>query len=220
MALTFPLSLAQFWNLLPIASGAFDLPALVARSRTRGGELLRAEVGSRLWTADVRLGPMTRSEAAAVLPMLKVLRGAPGSFMAVDPLRAFPRGDAGGAALGAAAVTIRALAANARELSLKGLPASYQLQRGDMLAFTYARDPVRYALHQIVTNSVKAASDGTTALFEVVPAIRSGAAPDIAVSLAQPACKMLIDPDGYEPGTERAGGLVEGVTFRIQQSLR
>lgn len=220
MALTFPLTLAQFWSLLPIASCVFDLPETVASSRTRGGELLQAETGTRLWTAEVRLGEMTRAEAAQVLPLIHLLRGAGRSFMASDPLRAFPQADPAGTTLGTATVQIASLASNARDLTLKGLPSGYVLRRDDMLAFAYAASPTRFALHQVVSGSVTAASTGVTPTIEVVPPIRPGAAVDAAVTLKRPSLKAQIVPDSVQPGQVRSGGMVEGVSFRLQQTLR
>ncbi|PZO64607.1 MAG: hypothetical protein DI498_11005 [Paracoccus denitrificans] len=220
MAFSFPLALDQFWTSLPIASCSFIPSSTVMVTRTRGGEVMRAEIGSRLWTATVRLGLMTRAEAATVVPMLHLLRGGAGSFFAFDPLRAFPRGDFGGASLAQSSVVIRSIAANSRELTLSGLPPYYTLQRGDMLAFSYGSNPVRYGLHQVVTASVRAWSTGITPTIEVVPPLRSGASVNLAVSLVQPACKMVLDPDSYDPGSERSGGVVEGVSFSMQQSLR
>ena len=71
MAMTFPLTLNGFWNLLPIESCPFDLPEMVQVSRSRGGELMQAEIGTRLWSADVRLGWMLPDEAAEVMPLMQ-----------------------------------------------------------------------------------------------------------------------------------------------------
>ncbi|ARJ70084.1 hypothetical protein [Paracoccus contaminans] len=220
MALSFPLTHAQFWGLLPISSCIFDPREAVTSSRTRGGQTLRAERAARLWAAEVRLGPMIPAEAAAVLPLINLLRGGAGSFMASDPMRQAPRNDPAGTALGSAAPSISALSSNSRELALKGLPSGYMLQRGDLLAFSYGTSPIRYALHQIVNASVKANASGITPNIEVVPPIRPGAVVDAAVSLIQPACKMEIEPGSYQAGSLRSGGLVEGVSFSIQQTLR
>ena len=220
MALSFPLTHAQFWELLPIASCVFDLDENVTTSRTRGGQTLRAERGARLWAAEVRLGPMIPAEAAAVLPLINLLRGGAGSCMASDPMRQAPRNDPAGTALGSAAPSISALSSNSRELALKGLPSGYTLQRGDLLAFSYGTSPVRYALHQIVNGTAKANASGAVTGVEVVPPIRPGAAVDAAVTLVRAACKAEIVPGSYQPGSVRSGGLVEGVSFRVQQTLR
>lgn len=220
MALTFPLSRGQFWDLLPIASCVFDLPENVTTSRTRGGQTLRAERGARLWAAEVRLGPMTRAEAADVLPLINLLRGSAGSFMASDPVRPGPRRDPAGAVLAGAQVKISALSSNSRELALKDLPPGYVLSRDDLLAFSYGAAPVRYALHQIVNATAKANASGVATGIEVVPPIRPGAAVDALVTLVRAGCKAEIVPGSFQPGSVRSGGVVEGVSFGVQQTLR
>ena len=217
MALTFPVPATQFWGLLPISSLTFDLPETVTASRTRGGEVLMAEVGARLWGGEVRLDLMTADEATAIQPLLEALRGAGRPFVAYHPLRAFPARDPRGTTLGAAAVKIASLP-SARELTLKGLPAGYVLTRGDFLAYNYAANPARYALHRIVS-TVTASGTGITPAIEVVPPLRGGAV-DTPVNLGKPACKALIVPGTVDPGTTRRGGLVEGASFRFQQTLR
>lgn len=220
MALGFPLSRTAFFDQLPIKDCVLDLPETVTASRTRGGEVLRAEIGARLWTAEVRLGMMTRAEAVEVLPLINLLRGAGGSFMMADPLRLFPRFDPTGAALGAATPLLGSIASNRRDITLTGLPVGYVLARRDLLAFAYAASPTRWALHEVVNSRVVAGSSGVTTPFEVMPPIREGAAIGAAVTLVRPTCKAIIDPGSFEAGTVRAGGIHEGVSFRVRQTLR
>ena len=218
MAVQFPLSFAYFWDKLPIARCGFVLPDATTISRTRGGELLQAETGSRLWTAEVKLDLMLPAEADEVLPIINLLRGAGRTFLAGDPRRPFPRRDPTGSILGTATVQIASV--SGRDMTLKGLPAGYVLSRSDMLAFTYGTNPVRYALHQVVTPTTTAAGTGITPVFEVVPPLRTGATVDTTVLLKRPLCKAMIDPDSVQPGTARSGGLVEGVAFTLKQTLR
>ena len=219
MALTFPLSLEQFFDLLPIASLYLDLPESVSVSRTRGGELLQAETGTRLWEGEVRQGLMTAAEAAAVLPLLNLLRGAGRSFILADRTRPFPRLDPTGAQLGAAPVQLAWVEPDRRDITLSGLPTGYQLSRRDLLGFAYGVDPVRHALHEVVSASGTAASDGTLSI-EVSPPLRPGAGTGTAVTLRRPCCKAVIVPGSFREGSFRNGGLVEGLSFRVQQTLR
>ncbi len=59
MGLIYPLFMDAFFARLPIGSITFDCPEQVKTSRTRGGEILAADIGPRLWLGQVTLGRMT-----------------------------------------------------------------------------------------------------------------------------------------------------------------
>lgn len=218
MAWTFPLSESTFVGALPIQSMTFDLPEAVEVSETGGGEILTADLGTRLWQGEVTLGKMTPDEAADALAIIDVARRAGGSIMAWDKSRPGPRADLAGGVLGAAAVKLAAVTVAAREVKLSGLPAGYLLQRYDYLAFSYGSNPVRYALHRCVRSR---AADGSGNLdwTEVVPNIRPGWAVNAPVTLLQAACKAIIVPGSVQPG-RRTQTMTEGVSFKWRQTLR
>lgn len=218
MAYSFPLSVAQFMGILPVSLMTFDLPEAVETAETGGGEVLRAALGSRLWQGQITLGRMTEDEEGDVVAMLDVLRRASGSFMVYDKRRAWPRSDPNGAILGAATPVINEIAVSTREIALSGLPAGYELKRGDMLSFSYSSNPTLYALHRIAAPAT-ADGAGLTPLFEVSPNIRAGAATSTAVSLVKPVCKAVIVPNSFEPG-ERRKTITSGMKFRWMQTLR
>lgn len=218
MAYGFPLTRAQFMDILPIKELTFDLPEAVEISETGGGEVLTASLGHRLWQGEVQLGDMTRDEAADCMAMLDVLRRAGGSFMAHDIGRPGPRADLTGAVLGTASPKLLAVHANNREIRLSGLPIGYQLQRYDYLAFSYGANPVRHALHRIAAPAV-AGTGGATGYFEVSPNIRPGFALDADVSLLKASCKAIIVPGTVTPGRRQATMTV-GASFKFLQTLR
>jgi hypothetical protein len=214
MALTFPLTLAQFWSQLLIAQITFETPEQVEASQTGQGQQLRADLAPMIWTGEVRLGPMRRHEAEFPETMLDILR--PGrSFFAHDTRRPFPRQDPTGSILGVASPIIASLP-NAREMSLSGLPPGYALSRGDYLAFDYLT-PARRALHRIVS-PVVANGGGTTPVFDVTPMIRTGALVGATVTLARPACKAVLVAGSVTPGnTDHT--ITRDMAFRFQQTL-
>ena len=217
MALTYPLALADFADILPIASLSFHLPEQVVMSRTGQGEVLTADIGDRLWQGRITLGRLTRAEAGRPEVLIELIRQAGRSFLIYDRHRTNPRLDPTGAILGASPVTILALGTDPRELSLAGLPAGYTLSAGDHLAFTYGSG--LRALHRIVTTTVVASGAGETPLFEVIPAIRPGAAPATAVDLRKAACKAVAVPGSIEEAI-RTSTLSEGMAFDWVQTLR
>ncbi len=218
MAYSFPLTRAQFMDLLPVQEMTFDLPEAMEVSETGAGEILTAELGTRLWSGEIRLGDMTPDEAAEALAMIDVLRQPGASFMVHDIARPFPRSDLSGAALAGAAPKLSAVHANNREIRISGLTPGYQLRRFDSLAFTYAANPLRYALHRIASPATADAS-GLTGYFEVSPNLRPGWVTGTAVSLSRPACKAVLVPKSVQPGRRRHT-LTTGASFRWVQTLR
>lgn len=222
MAYTFPLSAALFMDRLPIGSVSMDCPEQIEMSQTAGGEVLSATLAPRLWTGKITLGRMTRAEEAEARGLLDILRAPGRSFEAYEPRSIWPRLDPNGAALGAATPRLNSVAANNREITLRGLPAGYGLRIGDFLSFAYGSNPVRQALHKVVSLSVTANGSGVTPLFEVIPNIRPGAVTGTSgapVRLHKPWCKAVLVPGSFEAGTSRRG-LSEGTTFSFQQTLR
>jgi hypothetical protein len=218
MAYSFPLTRAQFMDLLPVQEMTFDLPEAMEVSETGAGEILTAELGTRLWSGEIRLGDMTPDEAAEALAMIDVLRQPGASFMVHDIARPFPRSDLSEAALAGAAPKLSAVHANNREIRISGLTPGYQLRRFDSLAFTYAANPLRYALHRIASPATADAS-GLTGYFEVSPNIRPGWVTGTAVSLSRAACKAILVPKSVQPGRRRHT-LTTGASFRWVQTLR
>lgn len=216
MALTYPLPLASFADILPAAEVAFHLPDVGMQNRTAKGEQLTADIGERLWQGRITLGKLTRAEAGRPETLIDQLRQGGRSFQIYDLYRPNPTLDPTGSILGAAAVTILALGGDARELSLTGLPVGYTLSVGDMLSFAYGS---LQALHRVVTTTVVANGAGQTALFEVQPAIRPGASAGAAVSLNKAWCKAVPVYGSIEEALRRRT-ITEGMAFDWVQTLR
>jgi hypothetical protein len=220
MALSFPLSVAQFMSLLPVAEITFDIPESRTIDETGGGEVLTSSYGTRLWQGEVALGDMEPPEADIALPLLDVLRRDGASFMAYDVSRPAPTLDPGGIWLTTTggAPKLHTVDANGRDLRISGLPAWYRLQPRDYLAWSYGSSPTRFALHRVVTAAVADAT-GLTPLFEVSPSIRPGWVVNSDVQLVRPACKALIVPGSVQIG-RRSAALVKGAGFKFIQTLR
>lgn len=216
MPLTYPLALADFADILPVAQISFHLPEQVEQSRTAKGEQLTADVGDRLWQGRITLGRLQRTEAGRPEVLVNLIRGAGRSFLLYDRWQMNPLADPTGTILGAASVTILALGADARELSLAGLPAGYVLSAGDYLSFPYAG---LQALHQVVNTTVTANGAGQTPLFEVLPEIRPGAMAGAAVALKKAHCKAVAVAGSVEEALRRST-ISEGLAFDWVQSLR
>jgi len=216
MAYSFPLSTAEFMDRLPISQITFDLPEAREISETKGGEILTAELGTRLWQGQITLDVMTSTEADEAIAMLDVARRAGASFMVHDVRRPFPRLDPTGTIADGTVVLYGVR--NGREIQVVGgVPNGFRLQRHDYLAFTYGTNPVRYALHRVASPATF--TNGLTGWFEVSPSLRPGWTTSATVRLRRPACKAIIVPGSFQPGRVKET-ITSGVSFRFSQTLR
>lgn len=216
MALSYPLTLAQFMDVMPIAEVSLQAPAQVQMSQTAGGEQLDFEIGPQLWRGRITLGRMSRAEARNPDVLLDLLSASGASFWAYDTRHPAPEMDPRGTVLGAATPSINLLSSNSRDMRLQGLPPGYILRRGDYLSFDYSD---RRALHRVVTTSVTAVSTGITNTFEVMPPIRPGALVGAAVTLLKASCKAKLIPGQVDKGRGRSV-VHDGMTFEFIQTLK
>lgn len=218
MPLTFPLPLSEFQERFTIASMRFALPATSQVDRTAGGGVLKASLGDELWRGSFSIPPTNdRSEAARLDGLISVLDRS-GSFFAFDASKPYPAADPDGWILEGATPSILSLdSGDARMVALQGLPAGYDLTGGDLIGWAFGSDPVRYALHRIISD-VTADGTGETQQFEVVPFIDPGAAPGMAVSLIKPVIKAVMEPDpGY---AQHRPVVASGQQFSFVQTKR
>lgn len=215
MALTLPLSLADFFDTLKVRSAPFVLIEQQEYSGLGTGEGLAHDLGPRLWQAQVESAPMALAEAQALLARIEALDGSINAFYAYNPSKAYPDADPSGSILGASTPTIHTIASNRKEMRLTGLPAGYVLTAGDMLAVDYG-SPSRRALIRIVTGAT-ASGGGLTPLFEVRPHLRPGIVTTLPVSLVKPAMKAKIVPGSLSTAHDL---MVTGsLSFTMRQTL-
>ena len=217
MALTYPLSYAQFLGALRIEEVTFRLSHPQEHTRLGDGTVISASLGATLWTGSIRLAQANHPRHAQMEALLGLMDQPGATFLCCDPRHVGPASDPTGSILGSRTVTIHSVSSNMRELRLAGLPSGYILSAGDMLGFQYGANPVRHALHRIVVGAT-ASSTGLTPLIEVVPNLRSGAVAGLTVSLIRPACKARLLPEPtYGSGRQ---ALSRGASFEFIQTLR
>lgn len=219
MTLNFPLDLPTFWDRLPIESGGLRLSESYDFSVSGRGEVTTEGDGNRLWAGQIRLAVTIPEEARDINVLLDIIRQEGAPFLAYDPHHLAPVNDPGGAVLGASVPVIASLPAGSRELSLSGLPAGYVLRRGDRLSFSYSAEPVRFALHEIVDETVQADGSGVTPAFEVLPKVAFGAAVGAFVTLVKPFARFIVRPGTFNAG-DRSRFVTRGTTFDILQTVR
>ncbi len=212
MALTFPYAVTSFADILRMSSVKFQLIPDQQISGAGKGRIIVADMGPKYWEAEVRLINMEHDVARQVQAMIEALDGSLNDFFLYDPRWAYPAEDWGGPRLGPAVVTIGALNANNKEMTLSGLPNGYVLTPGDMLHFDFGV-PSKRALHRIVAGGVAA---GGSVGIEVRPHIEPGATTGLVASLIKPSARMKIVPESFDPGTAR-GMITSGMGFKCRQ---
>jgi len=180
---------------MPPTGWRFALQVSDEISGERGGQVRVKQLGPDLWAARYSSNQMGQDMSRRLKAHIGGLMVQRTTFLAWDPGGQFPIADPKGTKLvSPASVLINSVNADAQRMSLKGLPANYVLTAGDYLAFTYGTAGAR-ALHQIAppTTTVTAVG-GITPEFYVVPRIRVGWSPNLAVVLERPFCEMLVLP--------------------------
>ncbi len=217
MALSYPLSYAQFLGALRVEEVTFRLSHPQEHTRLGDGTVISASLGASLWTGTIRLAQANHPQHAAMEALIGLMDQPGATFLCHDPRYLGPASDPTGAILGSRTVTIHSVASSLRELQLTGLPSGYALSAGDMLGFPYGANPVRYALHRIVFGGT-ASSGGLTPMLEVIPNLRAGAVAGLTVQLIRPACKARLLPEPtYGSGRQ---ALSRGASFDFIQTLR
>jgi hypothetical protein len=215
MALAFPLSLAQFADLFGSNEASLFLPPMVQTSRTRGGALIRARLGERLWTGRVVATENTHARLDRLRGRIEVLQDAGGSFLMTPRHRQGPIADPFGVTLGAAVPLLNTIAASRREIRISGLPAGYVLSDGDFLSLTYGSDPLRYWFARVVVGGT-ADGSGLTPLVEVTPNVPAAISTGGTVTLVRPVFKAVIT--SASPGVARPASS-GGVSFDFIQTF-
>lgn len=214
MALTFPLSLSDLADLLPIEAAPWNLVRQQEFSGLGTGEGLAHDLGPPLWEAEVSTGPMYHDDAYAAHARLNSLMGSINTLYLHNPAKPGPRYDQTGAILGASNATISFIGANRKTLRISGVPVSYRIAIGDLFAVDYGAG--RRALIQAVENST-ASAGGVLPEFEVTPHLRSGITTTLAVQFIRPAAKVKLVPNSLR--IENSGALHSRLRFTARQTL-
>ena len=218
MALSFPLSTAEFANLLRPISSTFSVGEAVENNETAGGEIIAASYGPRLWQGSMQVTTESPDDYEQAVARAELLNQAGASFMFRSLARSGPIADPTGSILGAAVPQITNVNANMRDITISSLPVGYVITRGDYLSFTYLSSPTRYAFHRVVTGGT-ANGGGVAGSIELTPAIRSGYTTPFNVDLIRPGLKAVMIPNTFRPGTYSRWN-VDGFSFSWRQTLR
>lgn len=197
MALTFP-SAALF-----LASNLRQQDWRLTRrdqmSRQANGIVRVATLGQPLWAASVVTMPMPVDDALEYEAIVNSHNGGQHPLYWGDLRRVFPKAHPVGASFSDTGAI--ATVPTATSITLKTLPANFQISVGDY--FHFSASGGRRSLHQAV-EAVQADGSGDTAAFEVRPPLPSFAVADVAVSFKNPRAKMIIVPNSLSVSTSGA----------------
>jgi hypothetical protein len=218
MAVSFPLSTADFFDLLPVPSVKFFPKDHRQFTGLGGGEILSAELAPTLWEGRCELPEMRSRDAAVIETQLSVLSQVGASFFAYKKTQIGPRHDPMGDQLDGFSPVVAGVNYGDATLSIGGLPPGYRLAHGDLVSFAYGASPVRYGLHRLGAEVV-ASADGETPYFSVAPYLRPGLSAGGQITLVKPFCKAVIIPQSINFG-DTFGTKTSGISFDFRQTLR
>lgn len=207
--------LQEFFAPLRVSRVRCTLGGVFETQQTIGGEVIRHQIGERLWEGTLTVDRAPHIAQLAVEAVIARLEDIDQRFLLFDPRARWPSHDPHGAALAGFTPTIHALPAGNRTLRIAGLPPGYELPVGTALAWQFGIEPVRHAYHRVYKQGT-ADGSGVTPAVEVVPAIRPGAAVGRPVQLIDAACKARIA--GIVHG-DAQGSISEGAVIRWRQTF-
>lgn len=212
MPVTFPMATADLVDRMMVETVQWSLLEFQELSGTGGSEFIAADMAPRVWEAECSTVAADLETIEALRARFNLLDGAINSFYLYDPARPNPSTDPTGALLAGETVTIEAIEANRKELSLAGLPSGFTLTEGTRFSVT-AGAPSRTFMGQLAA-TVTANVDGETAAVELRPHVRSWVATGQTVQLLKPVAKVKIVPRSLSVAQ------VTSVTHRLRFTAR
>lgn len=189
---------------------SFELRYRHEISRTAGGEMIAADLGTPIWVASWASVPLSDDELAQAEARLGELRGSIGTFLAWSLRRKAPIAHPDGVGLEAAAIKNFG---SGRRVRLEGLVEGVKLTRGDLISW---QDSAGYRLHRVLETRF-ADEDGETSSFEVAPRPVLEPSEGTPVSVLKASCAMRLTPGSV--AVTPNGPFSSVVTFAAEQVL-
>ena len=188
MALADTLSLAAFYDLLPIGPDGlkFNFEFMQERSLTGGGDRLVADRAPALLMAEITTMPVPDAEAESIMALLNSRAGGLKQFLLTNPRLPYPSSDPTGSIFGAATPVVGVIT-NRLVLAFTGFPNGYSIPRGTWFQILF--DTSRYYLGQFA-EAKTANGSGAVSAVEVYPPLPAGIGSGAAVTVKRPAGKF------------------------------
>ena len=215
MPLNYSLNLSEFSDRLRLTRLVYHCPVPLSTSRTAGGDILRARIGTSLWQGEATLTFARQVDTRGLRGLLDALLDPAASFFLSPHDYYGPAGDPGGAGLSGQTPALDHVFADGR-VQFSGLPAGYALSPDDLVSWDYGQNPVRTAFHRVVGDAATAGGAGN-AIVRLWPLVRPGWVQGAAAELVKPRLKAVLTE--RDPG-ESVRVFHSGMSFSFTQSLR
>jgi hypothetical protein len=206
MGVTYPLSLPDSNSIRGIELRAVNAVAYSRSPFTFAGQA--HAYSGQMWTADITLKPMRRSDAEQWIAWLISLRGQFGTFLLNDPLGYTPRGSAGGTPL------VNGSAQTGNLINIDGCTASQTgwLKAGDYVQFGSGSSA---SLHKVLEDVDTDGSGETT--LEIWPSVRTAPADNSTVVTSS--AKGLFRLSSNEQAWSVNEASIYGITFGAMEAV-
>lgn len=198
MAITYPLSVADFWERLRF----MDRPVFVPQHNRKqsvsgGGDILSSVLGRPKWSITVMLAGGWHNANLFQEADMMHLNSRDGTILAYDIRRPYPVNDPDGWKLDSRTVQVLTKGSNNRSLSLEGLSDQFIATKGDKYSVLYDTD--KRFLFEVMETS-QADNTGETGEFEVWPYLPEALAIGDVVTMRKAPGKFKLVGGSYTPG--------------------
>lgn len=212
MAITYPLSAADFWEQLRFADRPTFIPQHNQKQSTAGnGDVLAGYLGQPKWMVNLTLAGGWHDRNMISESDIKHLVSRNGTILAYDIRRPHPIDDPVGWKLDGRTVTVASKGSDNRSLSLTGLRGQFIVTKTDKFSVLYDTDK-RFLFE--VMETAQADDTGETAEFEVWPFLPPGLNVGDVVTMRKACGKFKVSANSFRPNGG-AGNLAAGFSFSL-----
>ncbi|HGG04725.1 MAG TPA: hypothetical protein ENK28_04650 [Aliiroseovarius sp.] len=210
----YPLSLADFMDLLNVREQIITLETPVSQAVTSAGAVAGVSSVAPRWSVVFKMAPVSQAGGSEIIARMRAIAPAHARFLVAPIYNSRPKSDPGGTVSGSS-VTVSSTGAEKVTLALAGLPAAYDLSVGDYMSVTVGTVP---HFHQIV-EAATANGSGVTPEFSIVPPLSASVVAGQAVTLVNPTMLASAIPGSVREGVLTMDQLMSGASFTARSEL-
>lgn len=217
MAITYPLSLAAFFDAGIVKLAEFELGEAYELSETAGGEILAAQRGNRLWAGSLAWPDQNARAMAPLRSTITLLRQPGATFHVADVAMRFPAADPTGSVLSGTTPFVASREVSDRKFTLGGVPTGYTVTPGDHLSIAFGAGNARRAYFEVVAGATAVGT--TVGPIQVEPPIPQAVEVGDVVHLLNPHLKAIVRPGTVQGGRRSKGRVAAGYRLDWVQTL-